>query len=310
MKLAKKAISPKRDEKRTPDELFLGLAEHLVHADIELCPNFSFNLLKTDARKDEGQYKNVELSDFWLPPNGVYDEPQRLTNRHDFVGSVVLAAEKLLRRTKRSKTRNARAVFLTATLAKFFEYIWIKNRFDLKAILPEDFGELARALAHGGWHEALMVEERLTNALAARGHELACQLISIGKNHLNNVPEDALGPTIGTNIAAREGAVYRKLILQHYEDRLNPRARAILASEDVPKKGMKRSMLRQTLSMINLLIDLPAPYGVKFLPFANPTNLANKLTKPSGATRNLGAVEAGALLSEGYIGGFIATAET
>lgn len=297
MKLAKATTSSKGVKQKSPEDLFFGLAKHLVHPDIELCPDFSFNLLRTDARKDEDQRETIELSKFWLPPNGVYDEPQLLINRHEYVGSVVLAAEKQLRRSKRSKTRNARVVSLTATLSKFFEYIWLKNKFDLASVLPEDFSDLARSLAHGGWHEALSVEMRLMNALSVRGHELASQLVS---SSLNGILENALGPTIGTNIAAREAAIYRKPILKHHEGRLNPSARKILASNDVPKQGMKRSMLRQTLQVINLLIDLPAPYGLKFLPFVNPSKLSKKLTKPPGATRNLGAIEAGALLSEGY----------
>lgn len=211
-----------------------------------------------------------------------------------------MAAEKLLRRSGNSKTRNARVIFQTATLAKLFEYLWLKNRFELASILPQDFQDLARILARGGWHEALNVEERLANALKERGHDLARKLISEGHNHLRSIRRNALGPNIGTNIVAREAAVYRKLILLHYENPLNDFARDLLAADDVSKKSMNQSLLRQTLDAFNLLLDLPAPFGISFLPIQNPSALSKKLTKPPSATRNLGAAEAGALLSQGY----------
>lgn len=282
------------------DNLFLACTDHLLHPDIVLREDYSFDLRKVHARADEEQIQRVNLRHFWLPPNSLYKEPQRLLVRPDLLGSIVLAAEKLIRRSGDSKTRNARVIGATASLAKFFEYIWLKDRFELAAVIPADFEDLARALARGGWHEALYVPVRLKSALDTHGHELACRLLSLGNNHLLGIRENSMGRHIGTNIAAREAAIYLKPILQHYQDPLNDFARKILASDDVPIQGMGRSMLRQTLDSINLLIDLPASYGIRFLPYPNPSALAKKLTRPPGATRNLGAIEAGALISEGY----------
>ncbi|SMP77697.1 hypothetical protein [Noviherbaspirillum suwonense] len=300
MKRSKEHSVSKVDCSEKQKDFHLACADLFVHPDIELLPDYTLNVRKIDARADEDPFKHIDLKHFWLPPNNVYDKPQRLLMRQDFLGAIALAAEKYVRGSTDSKTRNARVVFSVATLAKFFEYIWLKNRFNLAAVIPQDFDELARVLAGGGWHAALNVKKRLKIALSAEGHQLACCLLSLGQNHLHGIRRASLGQHIGTNVAAKEAAIYLKQVLQHYRDPLNEYAQKILATDDKFAEGMNYSMLRQTLEAINLLIDLPAPYGIKFLPFHNSVALAKKLTKPQMATRNLGAVEAGALIAEGY----------
>ncbi|MDR6586365.1 hypothetical protein [Herbaspirillum frisingense] len=284
-------------DKRT--DLYLACADYFVHPDIELLPN-AFKIRKVDARSDEEPFKTVDFQQFWLPPNSMYGEPQLLRIRKDFLGTIVLAVEKYIRQSGDAKTRNARVIFSVNTLVKFFEYIWLKNRFELSAVIPQDFDYLVRALARGGWHEALNVRNRLESALSVGGHQLASCLLSLGSNHLQGIRRTALGEQIGTNVAAREAAIYLKQILQHYRGPLNEYAKNVLANDEGSVHGMNYSMLRQTLQAINLLIDLPAPYGISFLPFNNPVALSKKLTSPQNTTRNLGAVEAGALIAEGY----------
>lgn len=275
------------------------LKEHLIHPDISITQSSVITIKRSDARADEDSHQYIHLNSFWLPPNKVHCNPQLLLNRSNLITPLVFAMDKYLLHVGVTKSRNARLTNITTTLAKFFEYMWLCNKFELTSLTTDDFENLAKVLAEGGWHKALNIRSRLTDALEKGGPNLASSLLSLKKNRLKNIPRGVLGPAIGTNIASREGGSYLKPILEHSGLAFNNAANKAISKELITN-GMQSSQLRQTLSVINLLFDLPMSCGLSFVPYPYPAALAKKLTEPAGTTKNLGAIEAGSIVAEAY----------
>ena len=99
-------------------------------------------LRKLDARLDEDQYLRIDLSDHWLPPTNIYPHPQRLAGRPELMATVAVVVSRYFYRARASKSRHRRAGFMVAVLAKLFEYLWLNEIYDFKAITPTDFEDL------------------------------------------------------------------------------------------------------------------------------------------------------------------------
>jgi len=276
------------------------IRELIVHPHVSLGDDFKLRLVRLDARSDEAQCREIDLAEFWLPANAIYSEPQSLVNRQTFAGTIVLVIDKYFQRARQSKSRHCRAAFIVTTLVKFFEYMWLRDIYELASVTQLDFDNLAKALAEGGWHKALNFRNRLDAALDAGRHSLSAKLLSLGRNHLRGVVPQSVKRHLGSNLIAREMAYYHSRILRSYEGRINDYAKSVLDKGDITPSGMGYSLLRQTLEAINLMLDLPSGFGVTYVPYPEPVRLAKRLGRPQTRTRNLGAIEAGLLIGEAF----------
>lgn len=272
----------------------------IAHPDITLTDDFKLKVIRLDARSDEAQWLEIDLTSYWLPANSVYAEPQPLIRRPALAGTIVLVIDKYFQRARQSKSRHRRAAFMVTTLIKLFERMWLEDIYELASISQADFDKLAKSLAHGGWQEALSFRRRLVTALDVGGHALAEKLLSPGSYHQRWIVPEAIKRNLGSNLMARELAYYHPTILRAYKGTLNEFAKKALEKSDVTPGGMGYSLLRQTFETINFILDLPNEYGISFIPYSEPARLAKRLGRPQSRTRNLGAVEAGLLLAEAY----------
>lgn len=276
------------------------IRDAIRHPDIDLSDDFTLRLKRLDAREDEEQERRIKLSDYWLPATEIYPDPQPLSGRLDMVAAIVLVIDEYFHRARQSKSRHEHAAFMVTTLAKFFEYLWVNEIYDLASANKNRlvFDSLPKLLAEGGWHQALGFKKRLTNALEKHGHELASKLLITGKNHLTGIVPASVKESLGSNLVGREMAFYHAQILSFYEGPFNKKATMRLEVGDVEPDGIGYSYLRQTLDTINFLADIQD--GLDYVPFPESVRLAKRYGKRPGRTKNLGALEASQLISESY----------
>ncbi|MFC7515471.1 hypothetical protein ACFQUU_10675 [Herbaspirillum sp. GCM10030257] len=132
----------------------------LLGPDIELLNGWRIQIKRLDARSDESNLVEYDLSKYWLPPNNVYPRPQTLTSQPTLAASVVLAINEYLIRARAEKSRHKRGAMLLTTIVKFFEYSWLSNRYQFNQWEKSDYQKLATKLASGGWQRALDVQHR------------------------------------------------------------------------------------------------------------------------------------------------------
>ena len=180
---------------------------------------------------------------------------------------------------------------MLSSLIKFFEYCWLNHVFDIGAISTSFALKLARILAKNGWHEALDINSRLTRFLDAAKEPF--HPIFTSTNSSASMSSVGFQFAIATNIAGSEVAVYFDRVRQF---QVNLGWRKAFKKNDKASKGMKFSLLRQTLESINMLYHSIDGYRAKTVPYENYAKLAKKLTENPGTTEDINSYDAGMLL--------------
>lgn len=254
---------------------------------------------RPDARHDENPDFQIVLGDYWLPPNGVYPTAKRLSDHVPFAAALVLALDAFIAHTVSEKGFAARCKTVVVTLAKFFEYLWTHNIFELSAVSPDDWHRLIESLGCGGWQRALQIRDRLASWVLAGGDPKT--LVSANRK---NIVTERFAEALGTNVVGQEAALYATLL-----DRVPRRAtarslRAAFESiddiDDEISSGAQysRSTLREVMLTVNHLFELPLGVGTSVFPYPHVQRFARRYGKPPSRTRNLGVAEAGDLLTE------------
>ncbi|HCI1915385.1 TPA: hypothetical protein NOE89_000907 [Pseudomonas aeruginosa] len=271
-----------------------------LHSAFFLTENYELMVEKKDAREDEDKYYCIDLNKYWLPANSVYSIGMRLIEREGFVRAIVLVVDDLLRRTEPSKSRHTRVAYFVSTLAKFFEYIWLKDIYDLSQLKDEHFDELFDRLSQGGWNSALDIQSRLTAQLELFSEEDKHHEMFSGSNQRLSVRSKEFQRLLFSNIDAQEVSDHFRAIKlfqlsKGWISHLPPAAE----SNSTTARNFGFSILRQTLDVINSLYYVPV--GLKVFPYKNSCERSRRAARPAGRTKNISPEVAGKLLSCAFV---------
>lgn len=270
------------------------------HPDIIFDGVRMLRVLRTDARKDEDQYYDFDLGDFWLPATKIYSKPQKLSNRKELIFVIVAVVDVFISGVSKSKSRHRRVATIIHTLVKFFEYLWINEIYEIRAATITDFEQLARILASGHWKDALRFSSRVEFELKNNIERLG-ELIEKYSTQCNIKKKmgEIVSELIGTNLSSQE---VREELLVIYESHRSGNICQIEFgdSDSDHTNNMGESILRQTFERINFLCLIDKELAIKFFPYPNSVKLAKSLGQRTGRTKNISAFEAGQILSEAY----------
>lgn len=280
------------------------LIRNRLHPELKLLDGWKLEIKNLSARADESDRIVCDFSKFWLPPNLVYLGPQRLVAQPHLIVAIVLATNDYWITAESEKSKSARALDIISTLAKFFEYCWLNDKYKLSQLNEVDFAALSKALARGGWQSAVDVRTRLKSyCYTCSGDDIKRLLQSetgIAQKSINTV---RFREALGTNVQGREPKIYYSALVKIQKNiDISDDTELLVDSslEEALDYRPGHSMLRQTFQHINKLYELPLEYGVKFLPYPRTVQTAKRLGKPSGRTRNIGAEEASLLFAEAF----------
>lgn len=280
------------------------LIRQRLHPELKLLDDWKLELKNLSARLDADDRIVCDFSTFWLPPNRVYLEPQRLVTQPELVAAIVLAVNNYWITADSQKTRHSRALDVISTLAKFFEYCWINDKYKPSQMTPADFAALSKSLAKGGWQNAVGLRGRLKSyCCACTGADINKLLQSdsgISQKSINTV---RFREAIGTNLQGREPKIYYSGLVRlrksiEISENIRPLVTSVL--DEAPDKPPGQSMLRQIFQHVNKLYELPFGYGLSFLPYPRTVQTAKRLGRAPGRTRNIGAEEASLLFAEAF----------
>lgn len=275
-----------------------------LHPELKLLDGWKLELKNLSARMDEDDRIVCDLSTFWLPPNRVYLKSQKLVEQPELVVTIILAANDYWITAESEKTKHTRALDVISTLAKFFEYCWINDKYKLSQLTSADFSVLSKSLAKGGWQSAVGIRTRLKKyCCSCSGDDIKRLLRSESGTAQKSINTSRFREALGTNVQGREPKIYYPGLVKIQKniditaDR-EPLVQSALDEAQDYRPGY--SMLRQILQHINKLYELPFGYGLSFLPYPRTVQTSRSLGRPSGRTRNIGAEEASLLFAEAF----------
>jgi len=160
--------------------------------------------------------------------------------------------------------------------------------------------DLIKLISRGGWQNALNIGERIKKLEISSS--IVSNLVTRRGQQISFV-SDKLCAALGTNARGQETVAYANVLAEIGENKNKNETERIDAlyerlSHVARKKTMSRSSLREIMNGLNYLFDLPFDLGVKMVPYPNFQAIADRYGKVAARTRNLGAAEAGLLLSE------------
>jgi len=272
------------------------ISQLIMHKDMSFDAEYVIRLKRTDARSDDAQEIEFDLKEVVLPPNVVHEKTISLASRFDFVAAIVLVTDALMQKSGNAKSRGSHVRLAICILIKFFEFIWLRDKFHISDLTSEDFDEFAKAFAKGGWAEALKIEDRLKSAISANP-ELVNELVRRkGKSNLH-INRNGLKRLVGSNLHSNDiNDYFRKLVVESLNG-------AVLESTSFSKKKprpMGVSTISHVLAILNNLFDLPNSFGINYVPYPDSRRLASHLGVPPTVTKNMGVREATAVVGHAY----------
>lgn len=246
--------------------------------------------IRISQRSDAPPLEPIDIGSSWLPPTPWAPQGTRMAARDDLLQLIAGAVRVYLRRTGESKSTLSVVRSLVSTLSKFFEYGWLHHCYMGRDWTESHTSELLKQLAKGGWQTALQIRERTQRWVAGKSTE------QLGRcfNKNGGLREKTCGDELRTNARAKELCPLPELL----ETLLHGRAvkhRRYAATSD---NGMSQTMLRQTLSWINVLADVRG--GLSFTPYENVFRESHTYGRPLGRTKNITPGEVGSLLKESF----------
>lgn len=272
-------------------EIFDIISNNPLSGDLFLGFNLVLYIKEHDARSDERKARPIDLKRYWLPANAVYETPSRLVECTHYFVALIYALDYFAASNPPSNSKCNRICFMLSSIIKFLEYCWLNNVFDLGAISASFTLKLASSLAKNGWHEALDINFRLTRFLDTAKDPF--HPIFTSTNSSVSLSSVGFQFAVATNITGNEVAVYFDRVRQF---QVNIGWRTAFRKNNNAPKGMRYSLLRQTLESINLLYHSIDAYRAKIVPYENYVQLAKKLTENPGTTEDINSYDAGMLL--------------
>lgn len=270
-----------------------------LHSDLTVLAPGIIGVKRWDVRSDEEErlYDRYDFSEFRLPANSLYRDPQNLIDRDEFVVCGIFLLDFYLRKSASKKTCARRVRWQFKTFVKFLEYIWINDIYSMKDVSQELMCELATQLSDGGWNNALKIEERAQNyyqtLLSEYGEDSAFEIVS-------RMAGESFKRSLATNLESKEiGRCIRYLNELCLEREAVKGLHRKALSDDVAFK-FGNSMLRHTLGSLNRLSHLPRGYGLPVFPYENAQDLARRLTGNPGRTKNVSPATAAKLFTASF----------
>ncbi|MBU6438968.1 MAG: hypothetical protein KGJ03_10075 [Betaproteobacteria bacterium] len=233
----------------------------------------------------------VDLKKLWLPATP-FSNVEPIANNLRLSAFLLDVAALFCIRRKNTKSAAGDVARHIRTIAKFIEFLYVEGIYDPSECDRATIRVLLSKLTAGGWSEALRIYERTEKSLQQIGSSETRRIALQPGVRVGVRVGDRIKRLLGTNCSGSETAAAREAILDVvHQDR--PRRSPV----DKPRQ-LTSSALLAIFSTINLTSDLADGRGLAFLPFPNPSLLANKHGRPDGRTRNLRPEDVGALLAE------------
>lgn len=247
--------------------------------------------LRVQQRSDKDPHIRIDLKECWLPPTLWAPHGMRLADREDLVEAIASAVRVYIVRAGESKSTGLVVRSIVTALAKVFEYGWLNHCYRTSDWSCDVANRLLGKLVDGGWAAALQLDERVNVWM----EQATIDEIDALVNGSGRLAEERLRECLKTNCSTREfDQIYEKVLRTRTRRTTKARKNAATSS-----RGMSASLLRQTMSWINLLADIPSG-GLQFTPFENIFRTAHKLGRPLGRTGNISPGEVGKLLAESF----------
>ncbi|MEO3711312.1 hypothetical protein [Roseateles flavus] len=258
-------------------------------------------VLKHFARTDEKQYLEIDAADFWLPKAPFTEGPVRLSTRPDLVDAAFVAVRAYAARQEPSKSTHLNVAKGFRAIAKAFEYSWLHGYYSIKDWSPSFTDALPEILGKGGWALALDVSKRVEQLLEGGESERASTYVyRIRAGNIGFALSQKLQADIGSNIMQAELRPARDVLAKTLGltlDNGQPLVHRTFKSSAA--NGMVDSLLRQELSWINLLSEVPASPPLSYTPFSSPVQLSKQFGRASGRTPNMTPAHVADILAEG-----------
>ncbi|GAB4565794.1 MAG: hypothetical protein Tsb007_37450 [Rhizobacter sp.] len=251
------------------------------------------------GRPDGPSCKVVSLGNLPLPPTPFNNAPTSIAARDDLRIACLKCLDEHLSNIPPSKSRHEVARNLLSTLAKIFEFGWIRGIYRISDWRQKDFDDLALALSAGSWYDALEVERRCNQMLEQMNGEQRRSLWSIRRYSASmdvNLSTDALQP-LASNAAhwhrlRARGHLAAKCVADIPE-------LALVLQKEFARNPKPGAGLLEAMRAANLLAR--TAQGLKFVPFPNPTLLKRRLIPPTrGRTRTIGPEELAGILGRSH----------
>lgn len=253
------------------------------------------------ARSDEIPHIEIDPADFWLPKAPFTDGPVQLSTRPDLVDAAFVAVRAYADRQEPSKSTHLNVSKGFRAIAKAFEFSWLNGYYGLQDWNKSFTDILPEILGRGGWALALNVSQRVEQLLEGVDSERASAYISRVRNrNVSFSLREKILVDIGSNIRQAELRPARDVLAKTLRltlDNGKPLQQRTFKSSAV--SGMNESLLRQELSWINLLSEVPASPPLRYTPFPSPVRLAKQFGRPNGRTPNMTPAQVAQVLAEG-----------
>lgn len=244
-------------------------------------------------------YREVSLAEYKLPETPFTSAPIDLSSRPDMVEAIIGAIRSYVARNGYGHRTLHPLRGLIATLAKFFEYLWMQGCYRLSDCTPAHIEQLPAKLAQGGWAAALDVQRRTREFIQRIPPEALHSFVATSKRGHGYHLKKGLAQQIGTNVAGVERVHMREIVLEELslpvEYRAAPKR---LAPSAVA--GMSVHGLRRDFDIINQLADSPGTPVLNFVPIARTSRTIKQLGRPGGRTDSIRPPDVGQLLREAF----------
>ncbi|MEN5178135.1 hypothetical protein ABE501_00025 [Comamonas testosteroni] len=247
-------------------------------------------------------FKDIDLSQFWLPPTTFAGGVTSLASRPDLVEAVIKIVLSYVARNGYSHETPRTLISLSLALAKLFEYLWLKGCYRISDIRPYHFEHLPQELSIGGWSYALRALTRTEAVIAQWSPEQLCGYLSVsksrgGKNYgISSIFRQKIGTNLrGVELVEMHSIVYESLKISSEIDQ-----RSTFRVRPSAVVGMGIHGIRRELDIINKLADESESPLIGFTPFCDVGKIAVKLGRPSRRTNSLRPQDVGKLLAESF----------
>lgn len=284
----KKSFSGKSKRRSTADAQAAAPKYRLMSGALALdSSRWILSMKKRHSRKNKSPWHIIDIGGAWLPPSPVNPKSIQLRERPDLCWMIVATIDGYLVRQKTSKSGHIVASDIARYLCKLCEYAWLQGFYRPQDMPKEAWEPLRQSLVVGGWVQALQVERRTLDLLR--------QEPQLAKIHLRPRHDTSKGlcvrteflERLGTNIAGRELAWVRTLLVQALSHSRNAEVGEVPSFQFLPKQPASQTMLLQILRYLNMLADVDPPVGLAYLPTADANAYAMKHGRPGGRTENI-----------------------
>lgn len=261
--------------------------------------NFTLSFRVVEPAHGQSDWVVYQLGEARIPPTPLWGDASKLRDHPDYFWMIAAALDVYLLRQRETKSRHLIAVDCANTLIKLIEYALIQGFYKVQDAPKEAWSTFASELSNGGWIKALDIERRTIDVISETENPMDLVRTN-GRRSGGWSISASLLDKIGTNIASTELNAINKLITQSLVSSECAKSGDPSKYKLLPAKKLKQSILTQYLRTLNLLADVQAPWGLKFVPIPNIVAYVRKNGEPNGRTQNFDPTSLAQLLKHSY----------